>query len=205
MFKNLVHNLLSEAEGDDLQSTEAPAPGAEETPSEEGQGEAPKEESQEESSEEEQTPEEGDQPAEEEPSMDGGDSPEEGGTEGLDDATEDDTEEEEEPVATGNPHARLIYFRRFTNLGSLVQEFQDRVNSSIPLYKNADETEERNRKLTNYILTNLATTAEQIDYLIVDGAATSLNLEVLQKIYAKLKTKLESLIKLYSKIVNIKL
>lgn len=203
MFKNLVHNLLSEAEGDDLQGTDVPE--AEETPSSDGQEEAPKEESQEESSEEEQ-PAEGDQPAEEEPPADGEDSPEEGGTEGLDDATEDDTEEEEEePVATGNPHARLIYFRRFTNLGSLVQEFQDRVNSSIPLYKNADETEERNRKLTNYILTNLATTAEQIDYLIVDGAATSLNLEVLQKIYAKLKTKLESLIKLYSKIVNIKL
>lgn len=202
MFKNLVHNLLSEAEGDDLQSTDVPE--AEETPSSDGQEEVPKEESQEESSEEEQ-PAEGDQPAEEEPSGEG-DSPEEGGTEGLDDATEDDTEEEEEePLATGNPHARLIYFRRFTNLGSLVQEFQDRVNSSIPLYKNADETEERNRKLTNYILTNLATTAEQIDYLIVDGAATSLNLEVLQKIYAKLKTKLESLIKLYSKIVNIKL
>ena len=201
MFKNLVHNLLNEAEGDDLQGTDAPE--AEETPSSDGQEDAPKEDSQEESSEEEQ-PAEGDQPTEEEPSMDGGDSPEEGGTEGLDDATEDDTEEEE-PVATGNPHARLIYFRRFTNLGSLVQEFQDRVNSSIPLYKNADETEERNRKLTNYILTNLATTAEQIDYLIVDGAATSLNLEVLQKIYAKLKTKLESLIKLYSKIVNIKL
>lgn len=196
MFKNLVHNLLSEAEGDNLQGTDAPE--AEETPSTDGQEEAPKEESQEEPSEEEQ-------PAEEEPSTDGGDSPEEGGTEGLDDATEEDTEEEEEPVATGNPHARLIYFRRFSNLGSMVQEFQDRVNSSIPLYKNADETEERNRKLTNYILTNLATTAEQIDYLIVDGAATSLNLEVLQKIYAKLKTKLESLIKLYSKIVNIKL
>lgn len=203
MFKNLVHNLLNEAEGDDLQGTDAPE--AEETPSVDGQEDAPKEDSQEESSEEEQ-PAEGDQPAEEEPPADGEDSPEEGGTEGLDDATEDDTEEEEEePVATGNPHARLIYFRRFTNLGSMVQEFQDRVNSSIPLYKNADETEERNRKLTNYILTNLATTAEQIDYLIVDGAATSLNLEVLQKIYAKLKTKLESLIKLYSKIVNIKL
>lgn len=201
MFKNLVHTLLSEAEGDDLQGTDAPE--AEETPSTDGQEDAPKEDSQEESSEEEQ-PAEGDQPAEEEPSADGEDSPEEGGTEGLDDATEDDTEEEE-PVATGNPHARLVYFRRLTNLGSLVQEFQDRVNSSIPLYKNADETEERNRKLTNYILTNLATTAEQIDYLIVDGAATSLNLEVLQKIYAKLKTKLESLIKLYSKIVNIKL
>lgn len=202
MFKNLVHNLLSEAEGDDLQGTNSPE--AEEAPSADGQEDAPKEDSQEESSEEEQ-PAEGDQPTEEEPSADGEDSSEEGGTEGLDDATEDDTEEEEEPVATGNPHARLIYFRRFTNLGSLVQEFQDRVNSSIPLYKNADETEERNRKLTNYILTNLATTAEQIDYLIVDGAATSLNLEVLQKIYAKLKTKLESLIKLYSKIVNIKL
>lgn len=201
MFKNLVHTLLSEAEGDDLQGTDVPE--AEETPSTDGQEDAPKEDSQEESSEEEQ-PAEGDQPTEEEPSADGEDSPEEGGTEGLDDATEDDTEEEE-PVATGNPHARLIYFRRFSNLGILVQEFQDRVNSSIPLYKNADETEERNRKLTNYILTNLATTAEQIDYLIVDGAATSLNLEVLQKIYAKLKTKLESLIKLYSKIVNIKL
>lgn len=200
MFKNLVHNLLSEAEGDDLQGTDAPE--AEETPSTDGQEDAPKEDPQEESSEEEQ-PVEGDQPAEEEPSREE-ESSEEGGTEGLDDATEDDAEEEE-PVATGNPHARLIYFRRFSNLGSMVQEFQDRVNSSIPLYKNADETEERNRKLTNYILTNLATTAEQIDYLIVDGAATSLNLEVLQKIYAKLKTKLESLIKLYSKIVNIKL
>lgn len=202
LFKNLYENLLNEAPGDEEETNQA----EEETP--EAEEETPEET--------DDTEEESDDEEEEESDLSDEDqefSDSEGADSELDAESDEQSDNEdssadsddEEAEVVGNPHAKRVYYDRFENLESLILKFLETIKRQEVHYKNDDKTEKRNREIVKYVKTGLTDTLKQLNYILVKGAITSLNIEATQKIYAKMKTKIDTYLKLYAKIMDVDL